>query len=388
MGKYTHFLLVLMLSACQGAMAQTLYLGLNADLRGGSAQSGRAIQMGAEFAIEEINQSGMLGKTKLALIAEDHRGNPARGADNVLDFAGNQDVIAILGGLHTPVIMHELPLIHRKKIPYLVPWAAGTPIIRNGYEPNYVFRLSVRDEYAGEVLVRHAKSSGFKKVGLLLERTGWGRSNDKSMHKATDKLGLNITGVSWFNWGEQAFASVIDQLEANGAEAIMFVGNAPEGAHLVKAMASRPANQRLPIISHWGITGGNFVEIAGVDTLNQVDLRVLQTYLFQDIAANQTAQTVLAKYKKRNQQNHDFVDSAPGLVHTYDLVHILAKAIKHAPSLTRDDIRSQLEKIKQHKGLIKTYQRPFTKTDHEALDASDYQIARYNKQGYIVPWSN
>ena len=39
---------------------------------------------------------------------------------------------------------------------------------------------------------------------------------------------------------------------------IIFVGNSPEGVHLVKNLSA--SNQNIPIVSHWGITGGRFWE--------------------------------------------------------------------------------------------------------------------------------
>jgi len=373
----------------QAEPSNTLYVGLNADLKGGSAESGRSIRMGLEFAIEDINRSGILGQYQIALIPQDHRGNPARGADNVREFAANPDVIAIIGGLHTPVIMHELPLVHEQGIPYLIPWAAGTPIISNNYTPNFVFRLSVRDEYAGDVLIRHAQGSGFTKVGLLLERTGWGRSNEKSMNSAASQRSIEVTETHWFNWGEQAFTDTLKQLKASGAQAVMLVGNAPEGTKIIKAMAALPKTERLPIISHWGITGGQFVKMTGLETLNQVDLRVLQTYLFNDSRANSIAQSVLQRYQAALQQDHTFVEAAPGLAHSYDLLHLLAIAIRDTLAsgkpLTRANLRASLESVDSYQGLIRHYHKPFA--DHEALDASDYQIARYNNHGYIEPWN-
>lgn len=386
MAVKTILLIVTVFFIGNSSMAQTLYLGLNADLRGGSAQSGEAIRLGIEMAIKDINKSGMLGKYSLALKTKDHRGNPARGIDNVLEYANDEDVIAIVGGLHTPVIMHELPIIHKKKIPYLVPWAAGTPIIKNGYTPNYVFRLSVRDEFAGEVLIRHAKDSGYKNVGLLLERTGWGRSNDKSMYKASNKLGLNITNVQWFNWGEKDFENHIKHLKDSGAQAIMLVANAPEGIEVIKAMSSLPKKQQLPVISHWGITGGNFVDKVGLDTLGKVDLRVLQTYLFDNTETNKIAHTLLQRYKAEKKQKHNYVNATPGFAHSYDLIHLLAKAIQKTSTPTRESIRDQLENIKEHSGLIKVYRKPFASEDHEALGPENYQMARFNKQGHIIPW--
>ena len=115
-----------------------IIVGLDADLSAGSARSGIAIQRGAEIAVAELNaRGGVLGRP-LQLMALDHRGNPARGADNLLQFAETENLVAVMGGLHTPVALYELKLIHQHKLIYLGPWAAGTPVVENGYNPNFV----------------------------------------------------------------------------------------------------------------------------------------------------------------------------------------------------------------------------------------------------------
>ena len=72
-------------------------------------------------------------------MVRDHWGKHARGKDNILEFAATPNVVAFFGGFHTPVALQELNAIHTNKLVYLGPWAAGTPVVDNGYEPNTSF---------------------------------------------------------------------------------------------------------------------------------------------------------------------------------------------------------------------------------------------------------
>jgi len=195
----------------------TLYIALDADLSAVAQEGGVAIKRGAQIAIEEINaQGGIMGR-QLALKEYDHRGNPARGIANIKKIAQTDNTLAILGGVHTPVALQELPYIHENKLLYLGPWAAGTPIIDNGYTPNFVFRVSVRDQEAGKVLVAAAKRRGLKKIALLLERTGWGRSNEKSMSAAAQAQGIEVVTVQWFNWKQDDMSAEFKRIADAGA---------------------------------------------------------------------------------------------------------------------------------------------------------------------------
>jgi branched-chain amino acid transport system substrate-binding protein len=79
------------------------------------------------------------------------------------------------------------------------------------------------------------------------------------------------------------------------------------------------------------------------------------------------------------------IPGAVGTAHAHDLIHLLAKAITQANSLKTSDIRLALENLSFHKGLVKTYNPPFTKDKHDALWAEDYIISYYDSQGNLAP---
>lgn len=365
---------------------QPVLIGLDADMSSASAQSGIAIRQGAEVAIEEINAAGGLLGRPLQLLVKDHRGNPARGRDNIQAFAREDGLLAVLGGLHTPVAMAELPLIHAHRIIYLGPWAAGTGIVDNGYRPNFVFRVSVRDHDAGDFLVQAAKRRGYRRPGLLLERTGWGRSNQQAMEEAAARHGLAIAAIQWFNWGVARMSAQLDALRAAGADVILLVANTREGVALVQELARREPAQRLPVISHWGISGGAFARLAG-DDLTRVDLEVLQTYSFFRPSKPVRGDRFLAQFRRRypELQRLEDMHSAVGIAHAYDLLHLLAAAVRRAGSLQRDRVRDALEQLPYHAGLVRDYAPPFTADRHDALSRDDFIMARFREDGVIVP---
>ena len=256
--------------------AEKLFIGLDADLSGSSKKGGLAIMRGAQIAIDEINAKGGIKGKELSMIVRDHRGNPARGQRNLKELSKQDNLIAVIGGAHTPVVLQELELIHKNKILFLVPWAAGTPITENEYSPNYVFRASIRDMDAGPVLVRHASQNGATKLSLVLERTGWGRSNEVSMKRAAKDLNVQIVGTHWVNWGTKDLSKEVEAIKSEGPDAIMLVTNAPEGAALIKAMLADESVIDTPVISHWGIASGDFVSQVGLTNLSKMTLSTLR----------------------------------------------------------------------------------------------------------------
>ena len=59
-------------------------------------------------------------------------------------------------------------------------------------------------------------------------------------------------------------------------------------------------------------------------------------------------------------------------------MHLLAMAIKKAGSTKGDAVRNALHSIDEYKGLIKTYHKPFSAQNQDALGADDYIFVRFD----------
>ena len=94
--------------------SQPLIIGIDADMSSVAAEGGNAIYRGAKIAVDEINADGGLLGRPVELVVKDHRGNPARGIRNLKEFSDLDGLLAVLGGVHTPVVLSELDLIHQK----------------------------------------------------------------------------------------------------------------------------------------------------------------------------------------------------------------------------------------------------------------------------------
>ena len=365
-----------------------ILIGLDADMSSGSAESGEAIRRGIALAMTELNQKGGVLGRPFKLVVRDNRGNPGRGRDNIDELARMPNLVAVVGGIHTPVALKELELLHQHQLIYLAAWSAGTPIIDNGYKPNYAFRVSVRDEYAGEFLVNEAIRMGYKRPGLLLEQTGWGKSNERAIVSALQKRNLMPAGIEWFHWGISDMQDLIEILGKAGADTVMLVANPPEGMVAVRSMAALPPVQRLPIISHWGITGSGKRFFHSVrDDLSKVDLVFLQTFSFIDPPFPGRAHRVFEAYQAifPSALSPRDVFSPVGTAHAYELIHLLKLAIEKAGTIERPAVQKALEHLGPYTGLIRHYNPPFTTDRHDALTAEDFRLARYADDGAIIP---
>jgi branched-chain amino acid transport system substrate-binding protein len=132
---------------------------------------------------------------------------------------------------------------------------------------------------------------------------------------------------------------------------------------------------KVPVVSHWGISGGRFPELAGPSA---GDAQFVQTYsFFGDQSA--TGKRVIAELQKKYPQIKGPSDifSPVGTANAYDAMHLLALAIQKAGSTDGEKIRQALENLGTYEGLIKTYKQPFTADNHDALGPDDYVMVHF-----------
>lgn len=373
---------------------------LDAD-RSVATSSGDSIEAGIQAAIAEFG--GAVHGRSIEIVNKDHRGNIKRSKRSLEAFARDPDALAIFCGMHSPPVLIHRDFINTNHLLLLDPWAAAGPITRpDTTDENWIFRLSIDDTNAGTFIADEAIARGITKPHLMLEDTGWGKSNFNTMTEAIKSSLGTESGVTWFNWGiaEESMRINLREITASGADAVFFVGNAPEGAKLIRAMAQLPEADRIPIYSHWGITGGTLQTQVSEEHIARVDLKFIQTR-----GSLKNAEVGSLGHRAfTHARNADMLDQvrsprelvAPtGFIHAFDLTTILLHAID-AVELTgdaetdRDSIRIALEQLDTPvNGIMRTYDKPFSPYDevgsdaHEALGMDDYTLARYASDGVI-----
>jgi branched-chain amino acid transport system substrate-binding protein len=357
-------------------------VALVAALSGQSAKSGEGITRGLAIAIDEINaRGGILGGRKIELIRRDDEANPAKGQIAAREVIHQEKVVAIITGIETPVALAILPTIQKEKVPMMGVWAAGTAITRNDGNPNFSFRVSAVDELVDKALVKYAmRTFGATNLGLIRINNPWGESNEKGLNAAVAEYKVKLAGVEKFEQGDVDMVPQLSRLKTAGANTLILIGSAAPGAQVVKALDRM--NWDVPIVSHWGISGGRFAELAGPSAEK---VHFIQTYSFFG-KQNEVGHKVLAALKARYPDIKGPGDAIPpvGIANAYDAMMLLAMAIDKAGSTDGDKIRQAFYQLPPYHGLIKNYARPFTPQNHDALNEDDYIMVRYEGE-QIVP---
>lgn len=345
-----------------------------------------AIELGARAAIDEINRAGgVLGGRPLKLVTTDNKGISARGKDNFIELAGMKDMVAVFGGKYSPISVEVLPEAQRLKVPLISVWGSADGITDHKHRPSYTFRVSLKDEWGVEAMMRRMASTyKASQACAFLPNTAWGRSADAVIKSKAGQYKLNFGVVRWYNWGDTSFQEHYRSCLNNQGQALMFVGNEKEAAVLLKEMAALPASQRLPVVAHWGTVGGVLHEMVG-EALSQVNFDVIQTFTF--IQNSRPRAKALAQWIHANSpyKTAQAIPSPVGAAHAYDTVHLLALAVERARSTEGSRIRDALEKLPPFSGAVRDYKPAFTATRHDAFDSKQVLFVRVGLEGTLTP---
>jgi branched-chain amino acid transport system substrate-binding protein len=362
-------LVVLSLFAAAPAWAQTIKIGLVTALSGQSARAGEAITRGLAVAIDEINaKGGVLGR-KLELVRRDDEATPAKGVIAARELLFREKVAVLFGGLDTPVSLAIVPIVNENRIPFMGPWAAGTPITKNGAKENYVFRVSAVDEIVNRAMLQYSQNTfNAKNCGMILVNNPWGESNEKGLTAALNAKNMKPAGIEKFEGNDVDVVPQLTRLKNAGADCLFLVGNVGPSAQVVKSLDRM--GWKPPIVSHWGPAGGRFTELAGPSAK---DVHFVQTYSFfgkQTPVGDKVLKALMAKYP--DIKGPGDVTPAVGVANAYDAMMLTAMAIQAAGATDGRKVREGFYKIGRYEGLIKTYNKPFTSDNHDAVNENDY----------------
>lgn len=380
-GFYISIYSVFTMGAVTVQAVEPIKVGLVAALSGQSAKSGEAITRGLTIAIDEINEAGGVLGRPIELVRRDDESNPSKGLLASRELIQREKVSVLFGGLDTPVSLAIVPVINQLKIPFMGVWAAGTPITKNGAKDNYAFRVSAVDEVVDEALVQYGVDKyAMKKPGMILINNPWGESNEKGLKQALSSRGIEYTGIERIESSDLDVIPQLSRLKEKGTDTLFMVANVAPSAQVVKSLARMDWD--VPVVSHWGPAGGRFGELAG-PTADRVHF--IQTFTFTDTQSGKSGE-IFKKLQVKFPEIKSIADVTPavGIANAYDAMHLTALAIEKAGSTKGKDIRNGYYAIGEYDGLIKNYNKPFDKDQHDAIGANDYLFTHF-VDNQIVP---
>ena len=241
---------------------------------------GKAMKQAAELALFDAGNSG------ITLITKDTGGTPA-GAQAAVQAALAEGAQIILGPLLGTEVKTVQAVTSRRNVP-VVAFSSVSAVAGPG---TYLMSFLPEEEVAN--VVRHAASSGLRRIAALLPNSQYGAVVDSALRKSASSYGVTITSVERYARspnGIAAPAQRIAQAAGSGAIQALMIG---EGGQLLGSISSQlvqygfsPASVRVlgtglwddPSIAQVPIANGGWYAGVSSPSLGQFEQRFQQTY--------------------------------------------------------------------------------------------------------------
>ena len=355
--------------------ADTVKIALTGPFSGGSAPMGTSARDGSKLAIAEINAAGGIQvgskKMKIEIIERDDEAKNERGALIAQELAAMSDLSGVIGTVNTGICMAGDKHLMEKGITKIICPAAGSASMtqwsKAGVKELSIFRFAAHDGIQSAMVVEEAINRKFTKVAVVFDSTNYGVSGRDDMLDQIKKQGnkLEVVAQEKFNIGDKDMTAQLLRAKSAGAEAILIWAIGPELAAVSNGMAK--INMKVPLIGGWTLSMSNYIDNAGK---NGNGTLMPQTFIEEPITPK--AKAFIDGYHKAYKVER--IPSAVAAAQGYDAVYIFAAAVKQAGTTDTRKIKEALEDLKDPvKGVIATWNRPFTKWDpadvttHEAF---------------------
>lgn len=342
--------------------ADNIKIGLQGPLTGGSSPMGVSMRDGAKLAVTEINaKGGVLGR-QLEMIERDDEAKNERGVQIAQELINKEKVVATLGYINSGVALASQRFYQEAKIPVMNNVATASTITKQFADQpeNYVFRNSANDTIQSAMIVEEAiVRRKFTKVAILADSTNYGQLGRADLEKTLKEKGITAVAIEKYNIKDVDMTPQLLKAKEAGAQVVITYGIGPELAQIANGMIK--LGWKVPMMGSWTLSMGNFIDNAGA---NADGALMPQTFIQEPNTPKR--KSFIEAYQKAYKVTR--IPSPVSAAQGYDSVYLLAAAIKQAGSTEGPKVLAALEDLKAPvDGVVTTYNRPFTKADHEAI---------------------
>ncbi len=356
----------LTLVASGASAADPIKIGVAGPFTGGSSSMGVSMRDGVRLAVEEINKGGGVLGRPLQAVERDDEAKNERGVQIAEELINKEKVAATVGYANTGVALASQRFYQEARIPVMNNVATGSVITKQftDQSENYIFRNAANDSIQAPMIVDEAVKRGFKKVAILADSTNYGQLGKADLEKALEGKGLKAVAVEKFNIKDVDMTPQLLKAKEAGADAVLTYGIGPELAQIANGMTK--LGWKVPIVGSWTLSMSNYIDNSGP---GGEGARMPQTFIQEGNTPKRKA--FIDAYLKEFKPKNDRIDSPVSAAQGYDSVYLLAAAMKQAGSTDGPKVKAALEALSTKvDGVVMTYDKPFTKDDHEAITSN------------------
>lgn len=299
-------------------------------------QYAEPFRTGYQLALEEINAAGGIKGRPLEVVSRDDQANPAVAVRVAEDLVARDHVVMLVGAGFDNVGLAVGSFANRNHVPFLKQWAGRCDAIESKSNAFWFSTTPCYTPYAA-VFAREAAKKPFKRWATIAPNYEFGRVMVTAFEKELKRLRPDVTFVAerWPATGKINAAAETRALDKAQPEAIFSCIFGPDlGAFL------QYAQQTGFLKDKFAISGTN---IGSQMAIREYGAVYPEGWLTEGVPAAAGSHPIGAfyeKYAKKYGHKPDLM-AASG----YQMLLLVAEALRRAPTLSASDIRTALETV-------------------------------------------
>lgn len=334
-------------AGCVGSekKADTIKVGANLEMTGGSASYGISSKNAIELAFKEINEKGGINGKRLELVVADNKSEAAEATNAMQKLVSQDNVVAVIGPNLSSSVIAASAINNSAKVLDIAPMATNPYVTvdqASGKTKDFNYRTCFIDPFQGTVMAKFATAElGVGNAAILIDNSSdYAKGLAQFFKENFVKEGGAVTAEESYLQKDTDFKATLTKIKATNPDFLYVPGYYQEVGLIVKQ--ARELGMNMPIAGGDGWDSAKMPEIAGAAALNNTYF----SSLYSPEDSSDINKNFVAAYEKAYGQKPDVFAAL-----SYDSALLVAEAIKNAGSTEPAKISEAMAKINGFSGV-------------------------------------
>ena len=325
--------------------ADTIKVGANLEMTGGSASYGISSKNAIELAFKEINEKGGINGKQLELVVADNKSEAAEATNAMQKLVSQDNVVAVIGPNLSSSVIAASAINNSAKVLDIAPMATNPYVTvdqASGKTKDFSYRTCFIDPFQGTVMAKFATAElGVGNAAILIDNSSdYAKGLAQFFKENFVKEGGAVTAEESYLQKDTDFKATLTKIKATNPDFLYVPGYYQEVGLIVKQ--ARELGMNMPIAGGDGWDSAKMPEIAGAAALNNTYF----SSLYSPEDSSDINKNFVAAYEKAYGQKPDVFAAL-----SYDSALLVAEAIKNAGSTEPAKISEAMAKINGFSGV-------------------------------------
>lgn len=325
--------------------ADTIKVGANLEMTGGSASYGISSKNAIELAFKEINEKGGINGKQLELVVADNKSEAAEATNAMQKLVSQDNVVAVIGPNLSSSVIAASAINNSAKVLDIAPMATNPYVTvdqASGKTKDFNYRTCFIDPFQGTVMAKFATAElGVGNAAVLIDNSSdYAKGLAQFFKENFVKEGGAVTAEESYLQKDTDFKATLTKIKATNPDFLYVPGYYQEVGLIVKQ--ARELGMNMPIAGGDGWDSAKMPEIAGAAALNNTYF----SSLYSPEDSSDINKNFVAAYEKAYGQKPDVFAAL-----SYDSALLVAEAIKNAGSTEPAKISEAMAKINGFSGV-------------------------------------